>query len=90
MPGQTVSALFRAYYNWGSARTGVALSVNATVGDVLGEVVSGPVIVRAFIFYRLNFISDYRQLQDRVMHDPDNARGESVQKLGEVDYQWVS
>ncbi|KAJ6527777.1 major facilitator superfamily domain-containing protein [Mycena capillaripes] len=44
MPAQTVSALFRTYYKWGSARTGVALSVSTTIGGVLGEVVSGPVI----------------------------------------------
>ncbi|KAK7063372.1 MFS general substrate transporter [Favolaschia claudopus] len=44
MPAQTVSALFRTFYGWGSARTGVALSVSTTVGGVLGEVVSGPVI----------------------------------------------
>ncbi|KAF7320698.1 MFS general substrate transporter [Mycena chlorophos] len=44
MPAQTVSALFRVYYGWGSARTGVALSVSTTIGGVLGEVVSGPVI----------------------------------------------
>ncbi|KAJ7622136.1 MFS general substrate transporter [Roridomyces roridus] len=44
MPAQTVSALFRTYYRWGSARTGVALSVSTTIGGVLGEVVSGPVI----------------------------------------------
>jgi len=43
MPAQTVSALFRTYYKWGSARTGVALSVSTTIGGVLGEVVSGPV-----------------------------------------------
>lgn len=46
MPAQTVSALFRTYYKWGSARTGVALSVSTTIGGVLGEIVSGPVIVR--------------------------------------------
>ncbi|KAJ7225197.1 major facilitator superfamily domain-containing protein [Mycena rebaudengoi] len=44
MPAQTVSALFRTYYHWASARTGVALSVSTTIGGVLGEVVSGPVI----------------------------------------------
>ncbi|KAJ7067500.1 major facilitator superfamily domain-containing protein [Mycena amicta] len=44
MPAQTVSALFRTFYKWGSARTGVALSVSTTVGGVLGEIVSGPVI----------------------------------------------
>ncbi|KAF7347037.1 MFS general substrate transporter [Mycena venus] len=44
MPAQTVSALFHTYYKWGSARTGVALSVSTTIGGVLGEVVSGPVI----------------------------------------------
>ncbi|KAF7289002.1 MFS general substrate transporter [Mycena indigotica] len=44
MPAQTVSALFRTFYQWRSARTGVALSVSTTVGGVLGEVVSGPVI----------------------------------------------
>ncbi|KAJ7264475.1 MFS general substrate transporter [Mycena haematopus] len=44
MPAQTVSALFRTFYKWGSARTGVALSVSTTIGGVLGEVVSGPVI----------------------------------------------
>ncbi|KAF8202617.1 MFS general substrate transporter [Mycena galopus ATCC 62051] len=44
MPAQTVSALFRTYYKWGSARTGVALSVSTFVGGVLGEIVSGPVI----------------------------------------------
>ncbi|KAJ7331045.1 MFS general substrate transporter [Mycena albidolilacea] len=44
MPAQTVSALFRTYYKWGSARTGVALSVSTTIGGVLGEIVSGPVI----------------------------------------------
>ncbi|KAJ7511591.1 MFS general substrate transporter [Mycena galericulata] len=44
MPAQTVSALFRTYYKWASARTGVALSVSTTIGGVLGEVVSGPVI----------------------------------------------
>ncbi|KAJ7800777.1 MFS general substrate transporter [Mycena olivaceomarginata] len=44
MPAQTVSALFRTYYKWGSARTGVALSVSTTIGGILGEVVSGPVI----------------------------------------------
>ncbi|KAJ7606944.1 MFS general substrate transporter [Mycena polygramma] len=44
MPAQTVSALFRTYYKWGSARTGVALSVSTTIGGLLGELVSGPVI----------------------------------------------
>ncbi|KAJ7739364.1 MFS general substrate transporter [Mycena metata] len=44
MPNQTVSALFRTFYKWGSARTGVALSVSTTIGGVLGEIVSGPVI----------------------------------------------
>ncbi|KAF7358685.1 MFS general substrate transporter [Mycena sanguinolenta] len=44
MPSQTVSALFRTYYKWGSARTGVALSVSTTIGGILGELVSGPVI----------------------------------------------
>ncbi|KAJ6556439.1 hypothetical protein B0H19DRAFT_1235573 [Mycena capillaripes] len=44
MPAQTVSALFRTYYKWGLARTGVALSVSTTIGGVLGEIVSGPVI----------------------------------------------
>ncbi|KAJ7146602.1 MFS general substrate transporter [Mycena epipterygia] len=44
MPAQTVSALFRTYYKWGSARTGVALSVSTTIGGVLGEIASGPVI----------------------------------------------
>ncbi|KAJ6617708.1 MFS general substrate transporter [Mycena sp. CBHHK59/15] len=44
MPAQTVSALFRTFYKWASARTGVALSVSTTIGGVLGEVVSGPVI----------------------------------------------
>ncbi|KAF7312921.1 MFS general substrate transporter [Mycena kentingensis (nom. inval.)] len=44
MPAQTVSALFRNFYGWRSARTGVALSVSTTVGGVLGEVVAGPVI----------------------------------------------
>jgi hypothetical protein len=53
MPAQTVSALFRTYYKWGSARTGVALSVSTTIGGVLGEVVSGPVIVR--ILSELNY-----------------------------------
>ncbi|KAJ7036943.1 hypothetical protein C8F04DRAFT_1257484 [Mycena alexandri] len=41
---ELVSALFRTFYKWGSARTGVALSVSTTVGGVLGEIVSGPVI----------------------------------------------
>ncbi|KAJ7463674.1 MFS general substrate transporter [Mycena latifolia] len=40
----TVSGLFRTYYKWGSARTGVALSVSTTIGGVLGEFVSGPII----------------------------------------------
>ncbi|KAJ7674354.1 hypothetical protein B0H17DRAFT_1208056 [Mycena rosella] len=44
MPSKTVSALFRTCYKWNSARTGVALSVSTTIGGVLGEVVSGPVI----------------------------------------------
>ncbi|KAJ7673222.1 hypothetical protein DFH06DRAFT_1123947 [Mycena polygramma] len=44
MPAQTVSALFRTYYKWGSARTGVALSMSTTTGGLLGELVSGPVI----------------------------------------------
>ncbi|KAF7377410.1 MFS general substrate transporter [Mycena sanguinolenta] len=44
MPSQTVSALFRTYYKWGSARTGIALSVSTTIGGFLGEIVSGPVI----------------------------------------------
>ncbi|KAJ7761199.1 MFS general substrate transporter [Mycena maculata] len=44
LPAQTVSALFRTFYHWGSARTGVALSVSTTIGGVLGEIVSGPVI----------------------------------------------
>ncbi|KAJ7075600.1 MFS general substrate transporter [Mycena belliarum] len=44
MPAQTVSALFRIFYKWRSARTGVTLSVSTTIGGVLGELVSGPVI----------------------------------------------
>ncbi|KAF7378204.1 MFS general substrate transporter [Mycena sanguinolenta] len=42
MPSQTVSALFRTYYKWGSAHTGIALSVSTTIGGILGEIVSGP------------------------------------------------
>lgn len=55
MPAQTVSALFRTYYKWASARTGVALSVSTTIGGVLGEVVSGPVIVCLLPFEPFSF-----------------------------------
>ncbi|KAF7378344.1 MFS general substrate transporter [Mycena sanguinolenta] len=44
MPSQTVSALFHTYYKWGSAHTGIALSVSTITGSILGETVSGPVI----------------------------------------------
>lgn len=46
MPAQTVSALFRTYYQWNSAHTGVALSLSTTVGGVLGEIIAGPVTDR--------------------------------------------
>ncbi|KAJ7794078.1 major facilitator superfamily domain-containing protein [Mycena olivaceomarginata] len=44
MPAQTVSALFRTYYKWGSARTGVALVKREYLPLEVysGEIVSGP------------------------------------------------
>lgn len=42
-PAQTVSALFKTYYGWASARTGLTLSLSTTIGGVLGEFVAGPV-----------------------------------------------
>ena len=48
-PAQTSSALFRTFYKWKSARTGLALSLSSTIGGVLGEVIAGPVTVCAVI-----------------------------------------
>lgn len=45
-PAQTASALFRTFYKWKSARTGLALSLSSTIGGVLGEIIAGPVTVR--------------------------------------------
>jgi len=52
MPAQTVSALFRTYYNWHSAHTGVALSLSTTIGGVLGEIFAGPVTDRLILSSR--------------------------------------
>jgi hypothetical protein len=49
-PAQTASALFRTFYKWKSARTGLALSLSSTIGGVLGEIIAGPVTVRTHIF----------------------------------------
>lgn len=45
MPALTGSALFRTFYGWKSARTGLALSLSTTIGGVLGEIIAGPVTV---------------------------------------------
>lgn len=61
MPALTCSALFKVFYKWKSARTGVALSVSTTIGGVLGEIVAGPVTDR--------LISRSRQKTGKLHHE---------------------
>ncbi|KAJ7598968.1 MFS general substrate transporter [Mycena floridula] len=66
MPAQTVSALFRTYYNWHSAHTGVALSLSTTIGGVLGELFAGPVTDRLILASRMK--AQGRILPERRLH----------------------
>ena len=67
MPSLTGSALFRIYYGWQSARTGLALSLSTTIGGVLGEVIAGPVTVSTRASSELSTFNTDFCLQDRLI-----------------------
>ncbi|GAA5902684.1 hypothetical protein JCM5296_001257 [Sporobolomyces johnsonii] len=53
LPAQSWSAVAKKYYHWKSAKTGISLSVTTTVGGILGEIFSGPIIDRMMTKSRL-------------------------------------
>lgn len=57
MPALTGSALFKTFYGWKSARTGLALTLSTTIGGVLGEIIAGPVTVSISTFSRCSCYS---------------------------------